>query len=154
MAFALNGDIQRAWDLFNLINPIRHAASPNDVARYKVEPYVVAADVYSVAPHTGRGGWTWYTGSAGWMYRLLVETFLGLRLDVDKLRFAPRLPSGWKSFKMQYRYRETPYRITLSSITGAWQGPPKVIVDGVEQAEPVIPLVGDRQEHKAEVAFG
>jgi cellobiose phosphorylase len=89
MAFAALGDQRRAWELLSLINPLNHGSTPAGIATYKVEPYVVAADVYAVAPHTGRGGWTWYTGSAGWMYRLIVESLLGLRLDVDKLSFFP-----------------------------------------------------------------
>ena len=93
MAFAAMGDSERAWELFSLINPISHGATPADIATYRVEPYVVAADVYGVAPHTGRGGWTWYTGSAGWMYRLIAESLLGLHLEVDKLRIHA-LPAG------------------------------------------------------------
>lgn len=89
MAFAALGDHRRAWELFSMINPINHGTTPQQIAIYKVEPYVVAADVYAVSPHTGRGGWTWYTGSAGWMYRLITESLLGLRLEVDKLRLAP-----------------------------------------------------------------
>src|SRR6185436_2227622 len=109
MAFAMLGDHQRAWDLFNMINPVMRGGSEGDIATYKVEPYVVAADVYAIPPHTGRGGWTWYTGSAGWMYRLIMESLLGLRLEVDKLRFAPCLPAHWPSYKIHYRYRETNY---------------------------------------------
>ncbi|MBK5097895.1 MAG: cyclic beta 1-2 glucan synthetase, partial [Gemmatimonadetes bacterium] len=93
MAFAALGDSRRAWELLTMINPVNHASSPEGIATYKVEPYVVAADVYALSPHNGRGGWTWYTGSAGWMYRLIVESLLGLRLEVDKLRFAPCLPA-------------------------------------------------------------
>ena len=89
MAFAALGDSARAWELFDMINPVKHANSAAAIATYKVEPYVVAADVYAVAPHTGRGGWTWYTGSAGWMYRLILESLLGLKLEAGKLRFAP-----------------------------------------------------------------
>ena len=85
MAFAEMGDAERAWELFSLLNPISHAGTPEAVGVYKVEPYVVAADVYALPPHTGRGGWTWYTGSAGWMYRLIVETLLGLRLEGGRL---------------------------------------------------------------------
>ncbi len=113
MAFARLGDSRRAWELFTMINPVNHARSTEETATYKVEPYVVAADVYAVPPHTGRGGWTWYTGSAAWMYRLIVESLLGLRLEVDKLRFAPCLPADWKGFKMHYRYRETVYHIAV-----------------------------------------
>src|SRR6202040_4257626 len=107
MSFAQSGDIQRAWELFNLINPVRHGDSESAIALYKVEPYVVAADVYTNPQHAGRGGWTWYTGSAGWMYRLITESLLGLRLEVNYLRFAPCIPQSWPSFKIHYRYRET-----------------------------------------------
>ena len=86
MAFALMGENDRAWELFALLNPIHHGATAEQIATYKVEPYVVAADVYAVAPHTGRGGWTWYTGSAGWMYRFLTETLLGVHLEGNRLR--------------------------------------------------------------------
>jgi len=153
MAFAAMGDARRAWEFFDLINPVRHAETPTDAARYAVEPYVIAADVYSVRPHTGRGGWTWYTGSAGWMYRLITETLLGLKLDVDKLRFAPCLPPDWKTFKIHYRYRETHYHIAFLRIGDHWNGPQKIIVDGTEQADPFLPLQGDRREHHAEVRF-
>jgi cellobiose phosphorylase len=149
MAFARLGDQRRAWELFGMINPVKHGGSAQAMATYKVEPYVVAADVYALRPHTGRGGWTWYTGSAGWMYRLIVESLLGLRLEVDKLLFSPCLPSGWKEFKIHYRYRETIYHITISQAAGGIET--GVVVDGVEQLENAIPLVDDRQEHTAEV---
>ena len=119
MAFALAGESARAWELFKLINPILHAQEPEDVARYKAEPYVIAADVYSLPPHTGRGGWTWYTGSAGWMYRLILETLLGVELAVDELRFTPKVPLDWKTFKLDYRHRETLYHITCINVSGA-----------------------------------
>ena len=113
------GDSSRAWELLTMINPVNHAEAPEKIATYKVEPYVVAADVYAVSPHIGRGGWTWYTGSAGWMYRLILESLLGLRLETDKLHFAPCLPLEWESFKMHYRYRETVYHITVLQTTTA-----------------------------------
>src|SRR3989344_5033086 len=119
MAFARLGDRRRAWELLAMINPVNHGRTPEGVATYKVEPYVAAADVYALTPHTGRGGWTWYTGSAGWMYRLIVESLLGLRLEVDKLYFAPCLPADWKTFKMHYRYRETVYYIVVSQTRAA-----------------------------------
>ena len=153
MAFAALGDRQRAWELFAMINPVNHARSPEAVAIYKVEPYVVAADVYAVAPHTGRGGWTWYTGSAGWLYRLIVESLLGLRLEVDTLHFAPCLPEDWRGFKLRYRYRETTYVIAVTQTAGA-TGEMRVTVDGVDQPDPVIPLVDDRREHRVEVRLG
>jgi cellobiose phosphorylase len=150
MAFAALGDSRRAWELLAMINPVNHARTPEGTAIYKVEPYVVAADVYAVSPHTGRGGWTWYTGSAGWMYRLIVESLLGLRLEVDKLRIAPCLPADWKGFTLHYRYRETFYHITVAQIGGE-NGETSVTVDGVEQHDRMIPLVDDRQDHRVEV---
>ncbi len=153
MAFAALGDSQRAWELLAMINPVNHARTPEEVATYKVEPYVVAADVYAVSPHTGRGGWTWYTGSAGWMYRLIVESLLGLRLEVDKLSFAPCLPADWKEFKVHYRYRETVYHITVLQ-THAATDESVVTVDGVKRGGKTIPLIDDHQEHFVELRFG
>ena len=150
MAFATLGDSRRAWELMAMLNPVNHARSPEAIATYKVEPYVVAADVYALSPHTGRGGWTWYTGSAGWMYRLIMESLLGLRLEVDTLRFAPCLPVDWEGFTVHYRYRETVYHIAVLH-TGAGNGEMGVTVDGVEQHDKAIPLVDDRQEHSVEV---
>ena len=150
MAFATLGDSRRAWELMAMLNPVNHARSPETMATYKVEPYVVAADVYALSPHIGRGGWTWYTGSAGWMYRLIVESLLGLRLEVDTLRFAPCLPVDWKGFTVHYRYRETVYHIAVQQ-TVPGNGRPGVTVDGVEQPDQAILLVDDRQEHSVEV---
>jgi cellobiose phosphorylase len=151
MAFAALGDHSRAWGLPAMINPIQHARSLGAVGTYKVEPYVIAADVYALSPHTGRGGWTWYTGSAAWMYRLIVESLLGLTLDVDKLRFAPCLPvNGWETFKVHYRYRETVYHINVVQ-TQDQPGGMHVEVDGQAQQDQAIPLVDDHQEHQVEV---
>jgi len=154
MAFAALGDRQRAWELATMINPANHAKSPEAMAIYKVEPYVMAADVYAVAPHTGRGGWTWYTGSAGWMYRLIVESLLGLRLEVDRLHIAPCLPAHWDELKIHYRYRETVYHIAIAQTRTGDDGKSdelRVTVNGVEQADKAIPLVDDHQEHTVEV---
>lgn len=150
MAFAQIGDNRRAWELLAMINPVNHARSPEGIETYKVEPYVVAADVYALPPYTGRGGWTWYTGSAGWMYRLIVESLLGLRLETEKLSFAPCLPADWESFKMHYRYRETLYHISVLQ-TRAGNGGTIITVDGVERDDQAIPLVDDHQEHTVEV---
>jgi cellobiose phosphorylase len=151
MAFAALGEHAAAWELLAMINPINHARSADEVSTYKVEPYVVAADVYALSPHTGRGGWTWYTGSAAWMYRLIVESLLGLKLDVDKLRFAPCLPvKGWETFKVHYRYRETVYHIIFQQ-THDVTGEMRVEVDGQGQPDKAILLVDDHQEHKVEV---
>jgi cellobiose phosphorylase len=132
-----------------MINPVNHARSPEGMATYRVEPYVVAADVYACPPHTGRGGWTWYTGSAAWMYRLIVESLLGLRLEADTLRFAPCLPADWKGFKVHYRYRETVYHINVLQMLG--EGGIRLTLDGVGQDGGVIPLVDDQQEHSVDV---
>ena len=113
MAFAAMGDSRRAWELLTMINPVNHGGSAKGIGTYKVEPYVVAADVYAVPPHTGRGGWTWYTGSAALMYRLIVESLLGLRLEVYKLHVEPCLPADWDCFTVHYRYRETVYHIKV-----------------------------------------
>jgi cyclic beta-1,2-glucan synthetase len=152
MAFAALGDNRRAWELFDMINPVKHASSETAIATYKVEPYVVAADVYAVAPHTGRGGWTWYTGSAGWMYRLILESLLGLKLEVDKLRFAPCLPVDWETFKLHYRYRETVYHITVRQTRGA-DNKTGVTLDGLELLGDAVPLADDGLEHAVEVRF-
>ena len=150
MAFAALGDRQRAWELFDMINPVKHANSATAIATYKVEPYVVAADVYALAPHTGRGGWTWYTGSAGWLYRLILESLLGLKLESDTLRFAPCLPADWKAFTLHYRYRATMYHISVVQVQTA-DDKVRVTVDGIAQQDAVVPLIDDRTEHAVEV---
>jgi cyclic beta-1,2-glucan synthetase len=152
MAFAALGDRRRAWELLAMINPVNHAKSAEDIAIYKVEPYVVAADVYALSPHTGRGGWTWYTGSAGWMYRLIVESLLGLNLEIATLRIAPCLPADWKGFTLHYRYRETAYHIIVRQTTAGNVGM-SVALDGIERPDKLIPLVNDRQEHSVEVTI-
>jgi cyclic beta-1,2-glucan synthetase len=150
MAFAAMGDRRRAWDLLAMINPVNHARSLEAMAIYRVEPYAVAADIYAYPPHTGRGGWTWYTGAAAWMYRLIVESLLGLKLEVDRLRFAPCLPADWNAFKVHYRYRETVYHIAVLQMLGE-KGEASVTMDGVECLDDGILLVDDRQEHSVEV---
>jgi cyclic beta-1,2-glucan synthetase len=152
MAFAAMGDSARAWELFGIINPVNHSLSSDAIATYKVEPYVMAADIYAVAPHTGRGGWTWYTGSAGWMYRLIIESLLGLRLDVDKLHFAPCFPAEWTGFKVHYRFRETVYHITVLQ-SPDHDGEMNVTMDGLPQDENIIKLINDRHEHFVELTF-
>lgn len=147
MAFAHLGDHAHAWEIMTLINPVNHGKSPAGIATYKVEPYVVAADVYGVAPHIGRGGWTWYTGSAGWMYRLITESLLGLRREGNSLYFEPCLPDDWTEVKLKYRYRETVYQIVINQqlsdlpIT-------HISFDGVEQVTGSIALVNDQHEHQ------
>jgi len=153
MATAAMGDTEKAWELFALINPITHGNTPAAIARYRVEPYVVAADVYAVEPHVGRGGWTWYTGSAGWMYRLIVESLLGVHLEVDTLQFAPSMPSEWQSFRVHYRYRETFYHIEVRRL-GDGHAVQHVVLDGKTLPGAGLPLVDDRVDHHAEVTIG
>jgi cellobiose phosphorylase len=153
MAFALRGDIDRAWELFHLLNPVRHGGDAAGIAVYKVEPYVMAADVYALPPHTGRGGWTWYTGSAGWSYRMLVETLLGVNLHGESLRLTPRLPSAWSTMKVHYRYRQTVYHITYRRWTGPRSELPAPRLDGEVLPGAAIPLRDDRREHAVEQAF-
>jgi cyclic beta-1,2-glucan synthetase len=144
----------RAWELFNLINPILHGDSEAAIRKYKVEPYVAAGDVYTNLQHAGRGGWTWYTGSAGWMYRLIIESLLGVHLDVDRLRIAPVMPQKWESFQIHYRYRQTPYHILVRNLGGGGTIVRRVVCDGAEQADLTIPLADDHREHQAEVQIG
>jgi len=151
MAMAQLGEHDRAWDLFCMLNPVLHGDTPEKMERYRVEPYVMAADVYGIAPHIGRGGWTWYTGAAGWTYRLILETLLGFECHVDHLRLNPRLPAvGWDAYRIRYRYRETTYHIEIRENEEPSAGL-RVIVDGVEQPDGRIPLYDDHQDHHAEV---
>jgi len=150
MAFAQLGDADRAWQLLGMINPVNHALTPEDVATYKVEPYVVSADVYAVSPHIGRGGWSWYTGSAGWLYRLILESLLGLRLEVNTLHIRPCLPVTWPGFKIRYRYRATYYFISVIQLPAEQSGL-EVTVDGIEQREASVLLFDDAREHHVEI---
>ncbi|MFZ6673131.1 GH36-type glycosyl hydrolase domain-containing protein [Undibacterium sp. Xuan67W] len=150
MAFAKLGDSKRAWELFDMINPVNHARTSSQVARYKVEPYVIAADVYAVSPHVGRGGWTWYTGSSGWMYRLILESLLGVTLEGDQLRFTPCLPADWNHFKVHYRYRDTTYHISVTTTYGESEAI-SLTLDGVLQESSLLHMVNDSQEHQVEL---
>jgi cellobiose phosphorylase len=150
IAFALLGDHERAWELAALLNPVNHGITSTQIATYKVEPYVIAADVYAVPPHTGRGGWTWYTGSAGWMYRLLTETLLGLNREGNRLHLTPRLPNSWTTCKIHFRYQRTHYHIRISRLQDS-AGSGQASLDGKELSGMTIPLVDDGQEHNVEV---
>jgi len=152
MAFAKRGDSARAWELLGMINPINHTLSATDVARYKVEPYVVAADVYAIAPHTGRGGWTWYTGSAGWLYRLIVESLLGLTREGDRLRITPCLPAHWASYSITYRFGATTYHLDIrQQVSVVDAAAIEISVDGKPQVGTSFALVDDHLEHQVEV---
>lgn len=155
MAFALLGDNARAWECFELINPLNHSNNEASAGTYKVEPYVIAADVYSVTPQEGRGGWTWYTGSAGWMYRLITETLFGLRLESGtRLTFRPCVPSSWKRYKINYRFHNTFYRIQFIIQGEPTHNVARLTLDGAEQPGGVLPLNDDGREHQVEVVLG
>jgi cellobiose phosphorylase len=151
IAFAKLGDNKRVWELLQMINPINHGKTPEEIEIYKVEPYVLAADVYARAPHAGRGGWTWYTGSAGWMYRLIIESFLGLQREGDKLRFNPCIPDEWDSFKIHYRYVDTVYHIVVTQKNN--EDEMIIAVDGSEEKEKMITLMDDKVEHEVQVSI-
>lgn len=144
MAQIAAGRTEAAWQLYDMINPVRHSLTRADVDTYKVEPYVIAADVYAVAPHTGRGGWTWYTGSAGWMYRLTVESLLGIRREADILRIDPRLPAHWPGFRCTYRHGSSVYRINVTVAQDQ-----DFIAGGT-----TLPLVDDGAEHAVDIVIG
>jgi cellobiose phosphorylase len=163
MAYAQIGDNQRAWELFEMLNPINHGRQPDQIQRYKVEPYVMSADIYGSPPHTGRGGWTWYTGAAGWMYKLTIETLLGLHLEVDRLRIAPCVPADWSSYKIHYRFRETKYHIIVNQVFVAGTHQISVTIDGTlieneqldasKHRQAFIPVIDDGNDHHVEVNF-
>jgi cellobiose phosphorylase len=154
LATALQGRGDRALELWNLINPIYHAASPAEVEHYKVEPYVVCADVYGAPPHTGRGGWTWYTGSASWLYRVAMEAILGFRRDGDTLRLEPCVPSGWPGYEVTYRHRSATYHIRVENPSGTGRGVRSVTVDGRTAEGGAVPLRDDGREHDVRVTLG
>jgi cellobiose phosphorylase len=149
MAFAQLGDKQRAWELFSMINPINHAKSPEGVETYKAEPYVMAADVYAISPHSGRGGWTWYTGSAAWMNRLALESLLGMKVENGLLSFSPCVPPSWKSFKVRHRHGETLYVIEVS-LDAASGSETQVKEDGAWRNARSVRLADDHRERSVE----
>ena len=152
MAFALAGRGDQAAALVSLLNPINRALDPKAVERYKVEPFVLAADVYSQPPHAGRGGWTWYTGSAAWLYRLLHEVIFGIERKVDTLRFRPRVPATWTQFKLHYRYYQTFYHLVFTQAP-THQGPIRLTLDGRSLQDGILKLINDQREHTVEVLF-
>jgi cellobiose phosphorylase len=152
MAFAALGDSKRTWELLQLINPLNYGKDAATIARYKVEPYIIAADVYAEPLHKGRGGWTWYTGSAGWMYQLLTESFIGIKRNADKLYFTPCIPKEWTSVKVQYRYMETLYRIEI--IQSNQNNSAHILVDGNEMNSDFISLVNDKIDHEVKITIG
>jgi len=144
MAFAKKGDPEKTWELLKMINPLNHGNSPEIIETYKVEPYVLAADVYGVEPHIGRGGWTWYTGSAGWMYQLIIESFLGIQREGNHLKIKPCIPKEWKSFEITYRFKNTCYQIQVTQTDGSR---PAIKLDNEFIVGNTIQLLDDREQH-------
>jgi cyclic beta-1,2-glucan synthetase len=156
LAFAELGDGDRAGELFSIINPINHASTRAGIHRYKVEPYVACADVYSAAQHVGRGGWTWYTGTAGWMYRTAVEGILGIHVRGRTLVVNPCIPRAWSGFEVTHRFGSSRYRITVENPRGVSQGVVKASLDGREiPSSPCeIALLDDGSYHYGVVTLG
>ena len=160
-AYAMLGDGDRAGSLFTILNPISHSSTPGGVERYKVEPYAACADVYSVAPHVGRGGWTWYTGSAGWLYRAGLEAILGFKLSGDSLVIDPCVPRDWHGYEITYlhrgaRNRITCYEIGVENPDHVSRGVVRAELDGVKLAEAAtgISLVDDGGIHNVRIVLG
>jgi cyclic beta-1,2-glucan synthetase len=159
MAFAALGDGDRAGDLFSILNPINHASTRAGVHRYKVEPYVIAADVYAEPPHVGRGGWTWYTGSAGWMYQAGLESILGFRLRGTSLIIDPCIPRAWPGFEIDFRYHGTRYEIRAENPRGASRGVTHLELDDepvpLKSGDaPTVKLTDDGGTHRIRVVLG
>ena len=156
IALALRGDGDRAGELFDMLNPINHALTAADSYRYKVEPYVIAADVYSASGHVGRGGWTWYTGSAGWMYRAGLEWILGVQRRGDELWIDPCIPKAWKQFQIQIRHGAARYEITVENPTGVSRGVADAQMDGIALAgRPIrFQLQDDGKTHRVKLVLG
>ncbi len=156
MALAKLGEGDKAAGLFSLLNPINHARTRADVLRYKTEPYVVAADIYAVAPHVGRGGWTWYTGSAGWMQRAGIESILGLRVLGQSLRIDPCIPKAWPGFGILFRHRSANYDIRVENPRGVSTGVVLAELDGKAPTGDLtlFPLADDGATHLIKVVLG
>jgi cyclic beta-1,2-glucan synthetase len=157
LAFAMLGDGDKAGEILSLLNPINHSSNRTDIDRYKVEPYVICADIYSVPPHAGRGGWTWYTGSAAWTYRIALEWLLGFRLQGDKLLLDPCIPRGWPSFEISYRRGTTQYDVAVENPLGVSRGIIAVKLDGQSRTgddRALIPLTEDGGKHRIQIVLG
>jgi cyclic beta-1,2-glucan synthetase len=137
------GDGERAVRLLQMMNPVEHCRSPHDVDRYKGEPYISAADVYASPLQMGQSGWTWYTGSAAWMYRVWMEEVLGFQRRGDTFTVRPAIPATWQGFKLSYRYRNTVYQISIVRAAGS----PRVEMDGTVLPKDAIPLLADGAPH-------
>ncbi|WP_236617245.1 GH36-type glycosyl hydrolase domain-containing protein [Thermoanaerobacter kivui] len=154
LAFAELGEGDKAWQLYNMINPINHTRTPIECMKYKVEPYVMAADVYAVEPHVGRGGWTWYTGAAGWMYRIAIENLLGLKKYGEKLIIDPCIPKNWDKYVIEYKYKDMKYLIDIRNPNGVNKGVKEVYIDGELVTDKTIDLTKKGNSHQVLVVMG
>ena len=154
IAYAMLEDGDRAGELFTLLNPINHASTRAGLHKYKVEPYVVAADIYAVAPHQGRGGWTWYTGAASWMYRAALESILGFTLRGDFLSLEPSIPRFWPGYQIKYWRNKTLYKISVENPSGVCSGVTSLELDGEQLSQNQITLTDDEQTHHVRIVMG
>ncbi len=155
IAFAALGDGDKACELFRMLNPISHTSSRASVQRYKVEPYVVAGDVYAEPPHVGRGGWTWYTGSAGWLYRAGMEWILGFRVRGAMLSIDPCIPRNWPGYSINFRYHSATYQIRVDNPSGVSRGVALMELDGKLLPGPAnIRLANDGAVHQVHIVLG
>jgi cyclic beta-1,2-glucan synthetase len=150
MAWAKLKQAEQAWEVFDMIDPVRHTDTPDGVAQYQVEPYVMAADVYGIAPHQGRGGWTWYTGSAAWMYRLMLESLLGITIQDGRMSFKPCMKPGWQGFELSYQHGATTYDIAVLLQSNSEESA-ELLCDGKRLQTAYLKLVDDGQRHSIEV---
>ena len=153
-AYAQMGEGTRAQSLFSLLNPVLHSDTQEKADHYKVEPYVVVADVYSVPPHVGRGGWSWYTGSGAWMYRLGIEAILGIQREGEALRIEPRIPADWNGYAVRYRFGDTFYEIQVENPEHVQQGVSEIVLDGRSLSEGLVPLEDGGGTHDVRVVMG
>jgi len=154
MAMAALGSGDEAIEVFHMLNPVNHSRTPEATARYRLEPYVVAGDVYSRAPHAGRGGWSWYTGSSGWMYRAGVESILGLRRRGATFMIDPCIPSSWPEYSIQWRCEGRCYDIVVSNPDRVCRGVASAELNGVAVDPLAIPLAGDGCPNTVRIRLG
>jgi cyclic beta-1,2-glucan synthetase len=154
MALARLGCGDEAAEFFHMLNPVNHGRTAADVLRYKTEPYVMAGDVYGRSPHAGRGGWSWYTGSAGWMYRSGLESILGLRRRGETFVIDPCIPSSWPEYRIAWQFLDSRYEITVANPARRCRGVMSATLDGEPVDAAAIPLINDGRTHDVQIVLG
>lgn len=154
LAYARLGDGTRAAELLRMMNPMEHTRTAEEALRYKGEPYAVAADIYALDGRQGRAGWTWYTGSSGWMYRIWIEEILGFKLRGNRFRFEPCLPNSWKSFSLRYNHGDSSYSVTVENPDGVSQGVVSIEVNGKKSTDKWIPLTDNGKNNRVLIRMG